>query len=205
MRRIIMATTKIKHVFGNVMRVAIPLTMRVRKLIDGQETETEEDFYPNPNHDVEIVLYKGGGLKTLYIASIDGNVATFEDGGELPVGTYQVEVRAFDAEENPVRYMVRSIIEIVDATIDAGIEAGIEFDAETYTLEGAVFFYAKGDKGDRGENGVSVVSMEQIETSHASGGVNVIRETLSNGSTYDFEVRNGEKIVPVYEEGTLTI
>lgn len=200
-----MATTKIKHVFGNVMHVAIPLTMRVRKLIDGQETETEEDFYPNPNHDVEIVLYKGGGLKTLYIATIDDNVATFEDGGELPVGTYQVEVRAFDAEENPVRYMVRSIIEIVDATIDAGIEAGIEFDAETYTLEGAVFFYAKGDKGDRGENGVSVVSMEQIETSHASGGVNVIRETLSDGSTYDFEVRNGEKIVPVYEDGTLTI
>lgn len=161
-----MATTKIKHVFGNVMRVAIPLTMRVRKLIGGQETETEEDFYPNPNHDVEIVLYKGGGLKTLYIASVDGNVATFEDGGELPVGTYQVEVRAFDAEENPVRYMVRSIIEVVDATIDAGIEAGIEFDAETYTLEGAVFFYAK---GDRGEHGVSVVSMEQIETSHAGG------------------------------------
>lgn len=197
-----MAMTKIKHVFGNVMRVAIPLTMRVRKLIDGKETETEEDFYPNPNHDVEIVLYKGGGLKTLYIASIDGNVATFEDGGELPVGTYQVEVRAFDAEENPVRYMVRSIIEVVDATIDAGIEAGIEFDAETYTLDGAVFFYAK---GDRGEQGVSVVSVEQIETSHASGGVNVIRETLSNGSTYDFEVRNGEKIVPVYEDGTLTI
>lgn len=63
----------------------------------------------------------------------------------------------------------------------------------------------QGPQGERGEQGVSVVSVEQIETSHASGGVNVIRETLSNGLTYDFEVRNGEKFIPVYEDGTLTI
>ena len=210
---------KIKHVRGNLLRVAIPLTRRIRRLMDWQEVEVTEDFFPNPAYPVSIVLtnqYK----KFPFTATMDGHIAKFDDKGKLPVGTYHVEVLCHDEDGIPCRYMVRTIIEVVDATIDAGIEAGIEFDAETYTLEGAVFFYAKGDKGDRGEQGiqgiqgaqgergeqgVSVVSVKQIETSHASGGVNVIRETLSNGSTYDFEVRNGEKIVPVYEDGTLTI
>lgn len=210
---------KIKHVRGNPLRVAIPLTRRIRMLVDGKEVEVTEDFIPNPAYPVSIVLtnqYK----KFPFTATMDGHIAKFVDEGKLPVGTYQVEVLCHDEDGIPSRYMVRSIIEIVDATIDAGIEAGIEFDAETHTLEGSVFFYAKGDKGDRGEqgiqgiqgaqgergeHGVSVISMQQIKTSHASGGVNVIRQTLSNGLTYDFEVMNGEKIVPVYEDGTLTI
>lgn len=141
-------TTRIKHVYGNVLKVAIPLTVRIRTLVEGVETETEEDFYPNPQYQTVIDLYKGGGLHETFIASVDGNVASFEDDGKTPVGVYQVEVTCRDAQAQPVRYMVRAIIEIVDATIDAGIEAGIEFNAETYTLEGAVFFYAKGDKGD---------------------------------------------------------
>lgn len=141
-------TTRIKHVYGNVLKVAIPLTMRIRTLEDGEEVEREEDFYPNPNYPVVVDLYKGGGLHREFTASVEGNVASFEDSGDTPVGVYQVEVLCKDQAENPVRYMVRAIIEIVDATIDAGIEAGIEFNAETYTLEGAVFFYAKGDKGD---------------------------------------------------------
>ena len=146
-------TTKIKHVYGNVLRVAIPLTMRIRTLEGGVETEHEEDFYPNPDYPVKIDLYKGGGLHKTFDAGVEGNVASFQDEGDTPVGVYQVEVVCRDSQGNPVRYMVRSIIEVVDATIDAGIEAGIEFNAETYTLEGAVFFYAKGDKGDQGDKG----------------------------------------------------
>lgn len=195
---------KIRHVFGNVMKVAIPLTEQIQTLEDGQEVIVEQDFYPNPNFPVVVVLYKGGGLKSTYTATMDGNVALFQDDGVLPIGTYQVEVLCKDDQENPCRYMVRSIIEVVDATADAGIEAGIEFDAEVYTLEGAVYFYAKGDKGDQGEQGVSVTSVEQIQTSHESLGVNIIRVTLSNGQTSDFEVRNGEKIMPIYENEILT-
>lgn len=199
---------KIHHVFGNVMKVAIPLTMQIRTLVDGEEEIIEQDFYPNPNFPVIITLYKGYGQKHTYQASMDGNIATMEDEGIIPVGTYQVEVTCKDDQENPVRYMVRSIIEVVDATIDAGIEAGIEFNSETYTLDGAVFFYAKGDKGDKGdtgEQGVSVTSVEQIQTSHESGGVNIVRVTLSNGVTSDFEVRNGEKIEPTYDPETETL
>lgn len=181
--------------------------MQIRTLVDGEEEIIEQDFYPNPNFPVTVVLYKGGGLKSTYIATMDGNVALFQDDGVLPIGTYQVEVTCKDNQENPCRYMVRSIIEVVDATADAGIEAGIEFNGETYTLDGAVYFYAKGDKGDKGdqgERGVSIISIEQIQTSEESGGVNIIRVTLSNGITSDFEVRNGEKVTPTYENEVLT-
>lgn len=138
-------TTRIKHVYGNILRVAIPLTMRTRRMNDGVVTEEEEDFYPNPAYPVNVDLYKGGGLHKSFVATMDDNVALFADEGETPIGVYQVEVTAHDMEGNPVRYMVRAIIEVVDATIDAGIEAGIEFNAETYNLEGTVFYYAKGE------------------------------------------------------------
>ena len=202
-----MANTVIKHVYGNVMKVAIPLTIRIRTLVDGHETETEQDFFPSADYPVYVVLYKGGGLKTTYTATMVDNVATIEDDGTLSIGVYQVEVLCHDDQGNPFRYMVRAIIQVVDATIEAGIQAGIEFNSETYTLDGAVYFYAKGDKGDKGdkgERGVSIISVEQIQTSEESGGVNIIRVTLSNGITSDFEVRNGEKVTPTYENEVLT-
>ena len=193
-----MANTVIKHVYGNVMKVAIPLTIRIRTLVDGQETETEQDFFPSADYPVYVVLYKGGGLKTIYTATMTDNIATIEDDGTLAIGTYQVEVLCHDNQGNPFRYMVRAIIQVVDATIEAGIQAGIEFNSETYTLNGAVYFYAKGERG------VSIISVEQIQTSEESGGANIIRVTLSNGITSDFEVRNGKKVTPTYENEVLT-
>lgn len=200
-----MATTLIKHVFGNVMRVAIPLTMRIRTMTDGHETETEEDFYPNLDMPIEVRLMRDGGYTKSYTPDVVGNVITFTDDATLPIGTYQVTVLCYDQESRPCRYMVRAIIQIVSATKDAGIEAGVEFDTIDYVLDGAVFFYAKGDKGDKGDQGVSVASVEQIVTSHESLGVNVIRVTLTNGNTSDFEVRNGEKIHATVEGTTLVI
>lgn len=322
----------IKHVFGNVMRVAIPLTQRIRTLVDGQETETESDFYPNLSKPIKVVLKREGNLKKEYIPTVEGNVVTFKDDGTLPTGLYDVTVLCYDSNSQPCRYMVRTKIKVVSATKDAGIDAGIEFDSTDYVLEGAVYFYAKGDKGDpftfedfteeeilllqkpaqdkadevsglevqwteaengrvqaendrqlaeqgrvaaeqsrveaeqqrelgeqhrnqsyteaegsrdtqfeqheqtrdqavasavanakadyvgadnyvyhwnstteqyektniyvKGDQGVSVQSVEQITTSTESGGVNVIRVTLTNGNTYDFEVRNGQKVEP---------
>lgn len=203
-----MANTLLKHVFGNVMRIAIPLTMRIRTMEGGEETETEEDFYPNLSLPIAVSLMREGGYTKTYIPTVVGNVATIEDDGTLPVGTYQVTVTCFDAQEHPCRFMVRAIVQIVSATADAGIRAGVEFDSEDYILEGTVFFYAKGDKGekgDKGDDGVSVSSVEQISTSHESGGVNVVRVTLSNGVTSDFEVRNGEKIQSRVEGTTLYV
>lgn len=47
-------------------------------------------------------------------------------------------------------------------------------------------------EGGGGKDGVGIASIEQIETSVESGGVNIIKVTLTNGSSAVFEVRNGK-------------
>lgn len=139
----------IKHVQGNVLRLAIPLTIKIRDLVDGQPTEREEDFYPDASRGVKIVLDASYITRT-FDASLSGNVVSMEDKGTLKLGNYQVEVLCYDNSGTPYRYMARNIIAIVDATADAGIDAGIEFDSETHTLECAYFI--KGEKGDKGDS-----------------------------------------------------
>lgn len=138
----------IKHVQGNVLRLAIPLTIKIRDLVDGHPTEREEDFYPDASRGVKIVLDASYITRT-FDGVVSGNVVSMEDVGTLKLGNYQVTVLCYDNSGIPYRYMARNIIAIVDATADAGIEAGIEFDSETYTLEGAYFI--KGEKGDKGD------------------------------------------------------
>lgn len=184
-----MATIKIKHVYGNPLSIAIPLDKIVHSIIDGHEVETRSEFYPNQNYDVLVILKGIGLIRYEYVANVNGNVVSIKDSGEIRVGKYSVEVLAYDENKERVRYKVNSIIEIVDATIDAGIDPDIEFDIQEYILDGAVYLYAKGDKGD---TGVGIQSVEQIQTSEVSGGTNVIRVTLTNGNTSDFEVKNGQ-------------
>lgn len=144
-------SVNIKHVFGNPLQIAIPLTQRIRTLVDGQEIERTEDFFPSGAVKVVLRSY----IRTYeYIATMDGNVAIItDDKGEVSSGLYGVTITCLDQEGKPRRFARADAIKIVTYTADAGIEAGVEFNAETYTLEGAVFFYAKGDKGDRGEQG----------------------------------------------------
>lgn len=129
---------KITGVQGNVLRVAIPLTLHVVSVVNGVVDERDEEFYPNTNHPVKVILIKGGD-KYPYTASVSGNVVSFEDKGTLPIGEYQVDVLCRDGADNPYRYMARGAVEIVDATIDAGLIPGVEFDAEVFTLRGAMF------------------------------------------------------------------
>ena len=58
---------------------------------------------------------------------------------------------------------------------------------------------AKGDpgvNGTNGEDGVGIAKLEQIATSAADGGVSIWEATLTNGETYQFQVRNGSKGSP---------
>lgn len=128
---------KIKHVKGNVLRVAIPLTIKRKKLENREVTETVEDFYPCSDYPTYINFKKS--LTIPFEASVQDNIARMQDDGTLNVGTYQIEVLCYDEAGEPYRYMVRDVVEVVDATVDADIEAGIEFDSEDYTLDGAVF------------------------------------------------------------------
>lgn len=142
--------TNIKHVKGNVLGLHIPLTIQIKTMVDGEETVVTEDFYPSADYPTYIILKKRDGIAKKFEASVEGNVAYMKDMGTLNVGTYQLEVLCSDGEGNPYRYMVRAIVEIVDATIDAGIEAGIEFNSEEYTLDAAIFAITKIEQGGGG-------------------------------------------------------
>ena len=176
---------KIRQVHGNMLMVGIKLDLTVVTVMNGNVSKTKEDFYPNTDYPVSIVLKKGSS-RYPYSASVNGNVVSFEDPGTLPVGVYEVEVLCRNAQAQPCRYMARSVIEIVDATIEAGIGDGVEFDSESYLLEGGVFLFAKGDKGD-GIAGISVVESDEDD------GYNVITITLTTGEEVTLHVKNGSK------------
>lgn len=176
---------KIRQVHGNMLIVGIKLDLAVVTVMNGNVSKTKEDFYPNTDYPVSIVLKKGSS-RYPYSASVNGNVVSFEDPGTLPVGVYEVEVLCRNAQAQPCRYMARSVIEIVDATIEAGIGDGVEFDSESYLLEGGVFLFAKGDKGD----GIAGISVDE---SDEDDGYNVITITLTTGETVTFNVKNGSK------------
>lgn len=180
-----MAATKIKHVYGNVMRLAIPLTLRTRMLINSVETESDTDF-TDYKGEVIVRLYEKNRERR-FVASMSGNVATIEDDGTTPIGTYNVEVLCRNTHDEPMRFMGRFLVQIVDATADAGIDPGIEFDAVTYALEGAIFLYAKGDKGD---DGVGIEDIE-VEQNASPNGANIVNILLTDGRVYTFQVRNG--------------
>lgn len=66
-------------------------------------------------------------------------------------------------------------------------ETGAQGPAGTNGTDGA-----KGDKGDKGDTGVGVESIVQTTTSTESGGTNIITATLTDGTTSEFYIKNGE-------------
>lgn len=51
----------------------------------------------------------------------------------------------------------------------------------------------QGVQGPVGPQGVNIVSVTQTDISNEDEGVNIITVTLSNGQTFDFEIKNGSK------------
>ena len=131
-------TPGIKHVYGNVLRMAIPLTLRTL-VKDGDEMIVNDtDFIPSSDHLVRVVFSKG---KTNYpiIATMDGNVAIIEDKGKIPVGTYDISVECYDDLGNPYRFKQNAVLYVADTTAEAGIDEEIEYEAQTWYLNAAVF------------------------------------------------------------------
>ena len=164
----------IKHVKGNLLRLAIPLTIITKTTDGGQETSITEDFIPNINYPITVRL-GGSYLSYSFDATMDGNIAIMEDNGTLPKGVYQVEVLCKDDNGNNCRFMQRSVIDVVDATIEAGIVIGTEFEVETHYLDAAVFI--RGEKGEKGDTGEGV----------PSGGTT--GQVLSKKSATDYDTR----------------
>lgn len=171
---------KIKHVEGNKLQLAIPLTIQTVTVDDGETSAAVTDFVPNPSYPVEIVLKRGSNERR-YDARMDGNIAVMEDAGTLDRGTYSVIVLCRNDAGEPLRFKQRDVVEVVDLTAEAGIEASIEYNAETHYLDAAVFMAV---------SGVGIARWEVTE-SHESGGENVLKIILTDGREFTFTVRNG--------------
>lgn len=171
---------KIKHVEGNKLQLAIPLTIQTVTVDDGETSATVTDFVPNPSYPVEIVL-KRGSKEQRYDAWMDGNIAVMEDLGTLERGTYSVIVLCRNDAGEPLRFKQRDVVEVVDLTAEAGIEAGIEYNAETHYLDAAVFMAV---------SGVGIANVLVTE-SQESGGQNLVTIVLTDGRETSFSVRNG--------------
>ena len=128
----------IKHVYGNVLRMAIPLTLRTLTKDGDEMVVTDTDFIPSSDHPVRVVFSRG---KTNYpiIATMDGNVAIVEDKGKIPVGTYDISVECYDDLGNPYRFKQNAVLYVADTTAEAGIDEEIEYEAQTWYLNAAVF------------------------------------------------------------------
>lgn len=140
---------KLNHVFGNYFSLRIPLVMRTRTVIDGEETDTDTEYTPSPSESVSVRLIRRKGRAFSYIPTVAGSTVTIEDEGKLPLGTYDVEV-TITGGEHPMRFCDEATIEVHNATEAAGIVPGETLTATTYTLQGAVFFAMGSGGGDSG-------------------------------------------------------
>lgn len=183
---------KITHVQGNVLRLAIPLTLRTIELVDvevdgeiQQQTKaTDTPFTPSSDYPVMVVLSKGAVKVSFKAQMRDGNVAYTEDKGTIPVGTYDITVTCNDNHGNPYRFKQSTVLQVFDTTAQAGIETPIEYEVTTWYLDAAIYLALKGEDG---------VGIEDIETQSSGeiGGVNTVTFILTDGRTRSFTVLNG--------------
>ena len=171
---------RVKHVEGNKLVLAIPLTLQTVTVEDGTPSTTVTDFYPNASWPVEVIL-KRGPKERRFVARMDGHIAVMEDAGTLDCGTYSVIVLCRKGADDPLRFKQRDVLEVVDETAAAGIDPGIEYNAETQWLDAAVFLAVSsgGGGGEGGEGGLrhELISASEFERRRAAG-------TLSENTIY---------------------
>lgn len=120
---------EIRHVQGNVLRLSAPITKRTVTLVNGSKQVTNTDIIPSG--DVSIELNKGG-VPFTFIADMEGNMASIEDKGILPIGVYSITILFQDAEGNPYRYKKNAVLRIVDTTAEGEVYDSEEFNVIAY-------------------------------------------------------------------------
>ena len=178
---------EIKHVQGNVLRIAIPLTLRTVEKVNGEIQATDTPFIPSDNYPVKVEFSKNGKRIALD-ATMNGNVAFVEEKGKMTTGVYDITVTCFDDSNNPYRFKQATALQIVDTTKEAGITQPIEYEVTTWYLDAAIFLALKG------EDGVGIEDITVAESTEI-GGENIVTIHLSNGETRSFSVLNGSGAV----------
>lgn len=135
----------IKHVMGNPLSCAVRLQDKIKRFVDGEKIVETEDFTPLDT-DMVIVNLRNTRreVKKILDVSVEDNVVTFSENGQLPAGVYGLEILVKRATGERKRYYISNEIQIVEETCKAGLPDGVEFDVETYELEAAVFEMMRG-------------------------------------------------------------
>ncbi len=177
----IIINPKLRHVFGNVLRIAVPLVMRQVEVIDGVISTTDYDFHPSADYPVTMEFTRGTSVYKFKADVREGTIAYAEESGALPVGLYSIAVVCRDDHGVCYRFKERAALAVVDCTADAGIEDGVEYEVETQYLDGAVFFGAAG-KG---------IEYADVTESQEPGGENTLTLHFTDGTTQTLTVLNG--------------
>ena len=133
---------EIKHVYGNALRIAIPLNVITTELIEGRVTVVDSPL--TPVGDVTICLISSVGNRISRKATVNGTTALVDLGCSTPVGTYSIEVYCKDGYDNNMRYSQHSAVKVVNSTAEAGITPGVEFDAVKKELSAHIFWLGGG-------------------------------------------------------------
>ena len=140
-------TNVIPHVYGNVLSLAIPLTLRTIEVVDGEVEATDTDFIPSSFHPVKVIFSRGTETISLEATMRDGNIACVEDYGTIPIGTYDITVKCKDDQGKPYRFHQKETLAVFNATSEAGITSPIEYEAKTWYLNAAIYLALKGEGG----------------------------------------------------------
>ena len=137
---------KIKHVAGNVLKLAVRLTLRTIESVNGEIQHTDTDFIPSSDYPV-VIQFKKKSFKLNFDATMHGSIAYIEDMGTIPVGTYDFSVLCKDDIGQPYCFKQRATLQVYEYTAEAGIDKDIEFEAKIWYLDSAIFLALKGEGG----------------------------------------------------------
>lgn len=128
----------VRIVQGNVLRLAIPLTLRTVRKNGSVMDVIDTDFIPSSDYPVTAVFSRGKKRYDI-TATMDGNIAVVEDNGTIEVGTYDITIECRDDNGNPYRFKQEATLQVVDTTAEAGIDSDIEFEVEPWYLNAAIY------------------------------------------------------------------
>ena len=167
---------------GNLLRLAIPLVERVRTVENGLEKVTDYP-YELKFGETAAVMLKNGVYAKSYTPSIENGIAAISDDGELPVGSYGVEVLITGGQKK--RYYEIGVVEVTQTSAEAGIGTGAAMTPMMATLEAAIYYYAK---GDRGVGIRSVAQTDEVIDTVKHQRKRIYTITFSDGVTQAYEM-----------------
>jgi hypothetical protein len=112
---------KIKHPYGNVFILGIPLVKRVIEFTDGLRSQNDHQLTPLlEDAPIKVIFGRGGAVRYERDAKLDEDgFVVVKDNGKLPMGFYNVTVLATDSNGDPLRFKDNLVLRIVDSTAEA--------------------------------------------------------------------------------------